>query len=102
MKEDIFKAREDSLEFEEWKGRSDATYYISFAKTLSESGLFDTEKIFEMVMKRQEYDRDISLMEISAEMNNTGLNRNQISGNKDECQCSDCKSERGEGDDPSL
>jgi hypothetical protein len=84
----IERSRLDNLEYEEWRGKSDGLYHLSFLKTFEGLG-FSTEQLLTLLMKRLDNERDIQIMEIQSRMNTV----------EDEpCDCDECKAERGDSD----
>lgn len=74
-----------NLEYERWRGKSDGLYHLSFLKTFDEIG-FTKEQLFEILMKKLNNERDISIVEFqSREMEND-----------EPCDCDECKAARGE------
>lgn len=86
QKIEIEQNRLENVEFEKWRGKSEALYHVSFLKTL-ESLNFDNEQLFEIFIKRLEIERDISIMEIQSQIRNR---------NEEPCDCPECRAERGE------
>lgn len=85
--EEMKEARTDNLDFEKWRGESDALYHLSFLKTFEGIG-FSTEQLLTLLIKRLDNERDIRIMELQSV-----ANENE-SG--EPCNCDECKAERGE------
>ena len=86
--EEMKEARTDNLDFEEWRGESDALYHLSFLKTFKELG-FSTEQLLTLLIKRLDNERDIQIMEMQS-MTRTS--------DEEPCECDECKAERGESE----
>jgi hypothetical protein len=86
QKIEIEQNRLENVEFEKWRGKSEAVYHVSFLKTLDPLG-FRTEQLFDILMKRLEIERDVSIMEIQSQIRNR---------NEEPCDCPECRAERGE------
>lgn len=82
------RARNENLEYEQWRGKSDGLYHLSFLKEFESIG-FSTEQLLTLLIKRLDNERDIRIMELQSIANN----------NEDEpCDCDECKAERGESE----
>ena len=87
--EEMKEARTDNLDFEKWRGESDALYHLSFLKTFKELG-FSTEQLLTLLIKRLDNERDIRIMELQSVANNND--------DDEPCNCDECKAERGESE----
>lgn len=85
----IERSRLDNLEYEQWRGKSDGLYHLSFLKTFEELG-FSIEQLLTLLMKRLDNERDIQIMEIQSRMNSVE--------DDEPCDCDECKAERGDSD----
>jgi len=104
-KRKVEEYRSESLEAQIWKAKSDASYYCTFLNTLLDNG-FSKEQAYEMTFKKMEFDRDTELINSQNESNEyiAKINAGKVfnDSSEEECQCSDCKRERGETDESEL
>lgn len=88
--QEIIDARNENLNFEEWRGTSDGVYHLSFLKSFESLG-FDKEQLFTLLMKRLDNERDINIMEIQSRIN-------EISDDEPPCDCDECSGKNSEPD----
>ncbi len=81
------RARNENLEYEQWRGKSNGLYHLSFLKIFEGIG-FSTEQLLTLLIKRLDNERDIRIMELQSIANDNE--------NDEPCDCDECKAERGE------